>query len=120
MKRFLTAIILTSILGFTATASAKTHDEAGFTSAELARMCSSAYDTDYGYCAGYISAVANTLTTESVAGYRACNFGMAKSQQFVDIYRSYASTFQDQMGSDANAGVAAALARAFPCDNQGG
>lgn len=86
-----------------------------FSGNELLNMCGSKYDTDYGYCAGYISSVANLLLTESVAGYRACNFGIVRSQQFIDIFTSYAELFRSDMKDDANKVVAAALARAFPC-----
>lgn len=85
--------------------------------AELARMCSSAYDTDYGFCAGYVSAVAHVLLTDSVGGYRACNHAQVKSQQYVDTFVLFAGKFPDQLNADAGITVAGALARAFPCQN---
>lgn len=96
-------------------AQAKPHNQTEFSGRDLYQMCDSTYDTDYGYCAGYVSAVANTLLTESVGGFRACNFGQARSQQFVDIFKSYAQNVDANLSGDANALVAAALARAFPC-----
>lgn len=98
------------------TAQAAPGEAPAFSAMELYKMCASKYDTDYGYCAGYVSAIANLLTTESVAGYRACNFGFVRSQQFVDIFKSYAQTFHNNLGGEANATVAASLARAFPCN----
>ncbi len=97
-------------------AQAATHpDDSHFSGTELYKMCASKYDTDYGYCAGFVSAIANSLMTESVAGFRACNMGAVRSQQFVDIFKSYAEVFQTNLGSEANAVVAASLSRAFPC-----
>lgn len=114
----LAKIIATVVFcAYASLAQAKPHDQAVFSGNDLYKMCASTYDTDYGYCAGYVSAVANTLLTESVAGYRACNLTMARAQEYVDVYTSYALNFQDQLASEASQTVAAALARAFPCVN---
>ena len=99
------------------TAQAKSNEAAHFSGTELYAMCASKYDTDYGYCAGYVSAIANTMLTESVSGYRACNLTQARSQEFVDVYTSYADIFRDKLDGEARDTVAAALARAFPCVN---
>lgn len=109
-------ILIAFLLLFAVTIPAQASTQAPhFSGTELQQMCSSKYDTDYGYCAGYVSAVANLLLTESVAGFRACNLEPVKSQQFIDIFQSYAELFQSNLGGEAKEVVAAALARAFPC-----
>lgn len=109
-------ILLTVLVLMLSFSPAKAADQVSFSGSELYKMCTSKYDTDYGFCAGYVSAVANLLATESVAGFRACNLGIVRSQQFVDIFKTYAETFRDNLGTEANAVVAASLARAFPCN----
>lgn len=103
------------VLALLALASPSKAGEPAFSAAELAELCISKYDTDYGYCAGYVSAVAGLLLKQSVGGYSACSFERVKSQQFVDIFKTYADIFPDHMKLDADVAVAAALARAFPC-----
>lgn len=58
--------------------------------AELMQMCSSTHDVDYGYCAGYITAIADQmLSTGTAGGERACNHAGVRSQQYVDVFRSF-------------------------------
>jgi hypothetical protein len=85
------------------------------TGAQLAAMCQSESNLDYGYCAGYVTAVADEMMAGSVAEYRACNHAAVKSQQYVDIFRTYAAEFPETRGMSADLAVAAAFARAFPC-----
>lgn len=86
-----------------------------FAASELLKMCNSTYDTDYGYCGGYVSAIANVMLTESIAEYRACRHQQVRSQQAIDIFRSYAELFPEMLSGEAATAVAASLARAFPC-----
>lgn len=86
-----------------------------FSGTELLKMCNSTYDTDYGFCGGYVSAIANMMIAESVAEYRACRHEQVRSQQAIDIFRSYAEIFPEMLDGEASAAVAASLARAFPC-----
>lgn len=83
---------------------------------DLARLCSSSSDVDYGYCAGYITAIADgILSAGSIGGYSACNHAHVRSQQYIDVFRAYAEIFPGKMNGDAETAVAAALARSFPC-----
>jgi len=82
---------------------------------DLAVLCNSQYDTDYGYCAGYITAVAEIIRTNSIDGYKACNTGQTRSQQFVDIVKTFIVKNPDLRTYSAREVVARALARAFPC-----
>ncbi len=84
--------------------------------AELMQMCSSTHDVDYGYCAGYITAIADQmLSTGTAGGERACNHAGVRSQQYVDVFRSFAEIFPERLQDQAERTVAASFARAFPC-----
>lgn len=87
----------------------------GLTGHDLLAMCNSRYDTDYGFCAGYVSGIANALLAGPVSGERACSHGPVRSQQLVDMYRSYAEIFPENLRGAAAKNVAVAIARGFPC-----
>lgn len=90
--------------------------DATFSTEELARMCRSTHDTDYGYCAGYVTAIAHMMRDNiSLSGYRACRHDSVRSQQYIDIFNTYLELYPDSMPREAAVVVAAALARAFPC-----
>lgn len=93
-------------------------DAPAFRAFELYEMCTSSYDTDFGYCAGYVTAIAHTMTQQPVGGHQACNFSFVRSQQFVDIFKTYSEQFRDSMDTEAGHVVAASIARAFPCHNR--
>ena len=82
---------------------------------ELRDMCTSKMDVDYGFCAGYVTAVAHTMLDQGVAGQKACNHSAVRSQQFVDTFNTWADLFPDRLNASAEAAVAEAMARAFPC-----
>lgn len=82
---------------------------------DLYTMCVSTYDTDAGYCVGYVSAVANRMATGAVEGYGPCAFGAARSQQFATLFTSYAQNYPDSLHAPAESIIAAALGRAFSC-----
>lgn len=90
----------------------------GLTGRELLRMCNSTYDTEYGFCAGYVSAIANALLSGTVSGERACSHGPIRSQQLIDIYRGYADVFPENLKGSAAKNVAASIARGFPCPDR--
>jgi Rap1a immunity proteins len=83
--------------------------------ADLQTMCSSASDIDYGFCAGYVSAIAHAMLTQNIGTARACNHENVRSQQLVDTYNSYTKLFPQQLSGAASDVAAAAMARAFPC-----
>jgi hypothetical protein len=88
------------------------------TAGDLEQMCHSASDLDYGYCAGYVTAVADQLMEGSIAEFRACNHGAVKSQQYIDIYNAFIAQRPALRRGEAETAVAAAFARAFPCAPQ--
>lgn len=118
MKRSALPVLL-MIAGFQLPAYAAVPPAAAgpLSAAELHGMCTSASDVDYGYCAGYVSALSHTLLTQKIGGYSACNQTNVRSQQLVDTFNSWAEVFPDRLNTDADSAVAAALARAFPCLN---
>lgn len=110
---FFAALVL--LLGALAPQSARAVNSDGLTGQDLLRLCSSKYDTEYGYCAGYISAIANMMLTSEVEGERACTRGTVRTQQLMDIYRSYAELFPENLRGSAAKNVAISIARGFPC-----
>lgn len=77
--------------------------------------CFSPYDTDSGYCAGYVTAVADLMIEHRLYGFEACNIGFIRSQQFVDTVRLYMKKHPESLNSNARLIVAQAIAKAFPC-----
>ena len=110
-----TIIAAAFLLFFATTGKALAANSEGLTGTELLAMCNSTYDTDYGFCAGYVSALANALLAGPVAGESACSHGPVRSQQLIDIYRTYAELFPENMKGAAAKTVSASIARAFPC-----
>lgn len=115
----LTATVLTALAClalFCAPARAGVSSE-GLSGNDLLSMCNSKYDTDYGFCAGYVSAIANAMLISPVSGERACSHGPIRSQQLIDLYRSYAELFPENLRGAAAKNVAVAIARGFPCND---
>ena len=82
---------------------------------ELYRLCTSASDVDYGMCAGYVTALADLLMSESVAAYKACAFSAVRPQEIMDIVKNFIGKNPDMNDRPAHITAAAALAGAFPC-----
>lgn len=117
MHRYVFAFLVAAVFLAPVPARADFSDAAEpvLTAGELLAQCGSRYNTDYGLCAGYVSAVADQLLAEGVDGQRVCTYGNARSQQFVDLVQSYAAQNPAYAHIPARALVAAALLRAFPC-----
>jgi hypothetical protein len=112
---FFSVLFLCLVLIFPAPPLGAAVNSAGMTGHELLAMCNSRYDTDYGFCAGYVSGIANAMLAGPVNGERACSHGPVRSQQLIDIYRSYAEVFPENLRGAAAKNVAVAIARGFPC-----
>lgn len=110
MSRLFALAVLTALL--LAPQTARSANER-LTAQELVKMCNSTSDVDYGFCGGYVTAIADAMSKTPKTG--ACHHAHVKSQQYIEIFRSYAEIFPEKMQGDAKARVAAALARAFPC-----
>jgi hypothetical protein len=113
MKNIILPVLLLLILTTPLPARAQMHGP--FSAADLKGLCTSASDLDYGYCAGYVSAVAHALLETKIGGLAACNHVNVRSQQLVDTFNAWADMFPERLGEDAERAVAASFARAFPC-----
>lgn len=83
---------------------------------QLKVFCSSPHDLDYGYCAGFVTAIADIMISNSVEGYRACNHNLVQSQQLVDIVRkAFRQTPAGVTAPHERTVIAKALSEAFPC-----
>lgn len=82
---------------------------------ELYGFCTSRYDTDLGFCNGYVTAVTNRMAVSAIDGYGPCTFGAARGQQFVDLFTAYGAGYPDSLHAPADSIIAAAIGRAFPC-----
>lgn len=84
MKNFLTIAIL---LGLPVLAHAQT--QTPMTAQALQKMCDSRYDIDAGMCAGYITAVAETVMQDSRPDRRVCLSPAITPQTLMDHVRNY-------------------------------
>lgn len=110
--RLLSVFFLIFLFPATALAQQAEFKDSGY---ELFSACTSHYDTDYGYCAGYVTAVADVLLQQPLYGFGACNHAPVKSQQLVDLVTLFLEDNPELQSRPAKLVVAMALARAFPC-----
>jgi hypothetical protein len=109
MKRFLAlAFACLFAMGAKPSPVMTTTQPGAMTAGELQGLCQSSYDVEYGWCAGYVTALA-----EAQGG--ACQNAPVRSQQYVDIFRAYMEVFPEARKAGAQEAVSAAMARAFPC-----
>lgn len=115
--RFLIAVLTAvSALALAGVSESKAQDIAYYdTAAVLEQFCNSRYDTDYGYCAGYITSVADILLQYELYGYSACFSSAIKSQQLIDNVVAYLKDHPQDVALPAKEVVAKSLATAFPC-----
>lgn len=111
MKRFIACIAV--VVLFAACPPAFAEDQVS--GADLQRMCNSRYDTDYGYCAGYIKAVADIMREQRVAGLDACGHDPIRSQQLIDIVNNYLEKHENELHLSARELIARALNAGFSC-----
>lgn len=114
-RTLLFALCLT-LASFTAIQDVKAQGMAFYdTAAVLEQFCVSRYDTDYGYCAGYITSVADIMLQYELYGYSACFSSAIKSQQLIDNVIAYIQKHPEEVPRPAKEVVARALATSFPC-----
>lgn len=84
----------------------------------LMTFCNGKFDTDFGICSGYITAISEVmLSGHAVQGYRACDHDGIRAQQLVDLIRLDIGENAAMQNQSATRMVAAILADAFPCMN---
>lgn len=89
--------------------------EQGVSAGQLKAYCTGQYDVDAGFCAGYVTAIADLMKQQTLAGYTVCNLGPVGSQQLMELVQIQ---MQEQGGDPAqNATTMAAetFARFYPC-----
>lgn len=89
----------------------------GFISAtQLKTYCMSHYDVDQGYCAGFITGVADIMQEHRLYHFEACNMAHLRPQQIVNhVKHVMAQAAPDKIKGNARLFVAYALADKFPC-----
>ena len=112
-KIFLSLFIL-SFIFFSNTAKAS-QDSYYMTGIELEEFCNSKYDTEYGYCAGFVTAIADVMLVQNVEGLSSCNHIAAKSEQLIENIRHFMEVNPETRTQLARVVVARTLAHGFPC-----
>ncbi len=82
---------------------------------DLMNFCSGRFDVDYGYCAGYMSALSEILIDHKLYGMQPCNHGPVRSQQLMELTREYFRQNPDDMNGPASVAAVKAITRSFPC-----
>jgi hypothetical protein len=112
------AVMMVSVIMLLAPHRAEAKDRSFISGSMLYQYCNSSYDVDYGYCAGFVGAVAEIMHDQTVADYQACGFKTVRAQQLIDIFKNFAAQNKIMFNQDAKIMVAASIARAFPCQDQ--
>ena len=119
MRHFWTKLIclsiLTSVLSYAQPAQAQ-HGGYYMTGQDLHRICNSSFNTDYGFCGGFVTAVAEVMIHQNIGPYQACNHGTVRSEQLINITKNFILKNNDTLAQDGRTVVARALSRAFPCN----
>lgn len=82
---------------------------------DLARFCAQATDLDAGFCAGYVTAIADVMIDQPLYGFRACLYPSVRTQQIMENVVQAMRAPPDRSRFAARAVVADTLSRAFPC-----
>ncbi len=83
---------------------------------KLLHFCNGKTDIDYGYCAGYLTSMAELMLDHKLYRIQACNHAGVKSQQLVELFRLYAGSNNDLLDYPATMIVAKMLSSSFPCN----
>mgnify|MGYP003377021431 CR=1 FL=1 len=83
--------------------------------ANLTALCEGGYDIDVGFCAGYVTAIADLMGDQPLYGFRACLLGPVRSQQLMDNVTGILRASPDRARFAARTVVAESLSRSFPC-----
>lgn len=119
-KFFLGLFILSVFLFGTLPGSAKASQDSYYmTGVELEEFCNSKYDTEYGYCAGFVTAIADVMLAQNVEGLSSCNHISAKSEQLIENIRHFMEINPETRTQLARVVVARTLAHGFPCLSSG-
>lgn len=82
---------------------------------DLARFCEQATDLDAGFCAGYVTAIADVMIDQPLYGFRACLYPSVRTQQIMENVIQAMKAPPDRSQFAARAVVADTLSKAFAC-----
>ena len=85
------------------------------TGRDLQKFCTSKFNTDYGYCVGFVTGVADIALVSPIGGIKPCHKTSIKSQQLVDIVMNYIKNNPEIKRKPARFVILSALNNAFPC-----
>ena len=88
---------------------------AGLSGQDLLTMCGGLYDVDYGYCAGYMKAIADVMGQQAVHGQTACNQGNVRPQQLLEAMKMQAADDPALAAQPASVLATQSIARSYPC-----
>ncbi len=82
---------------------------------KLKTYCAGQFDVDAGFCAGYITAVADFMKQKALPGYSVCNLSPVGSQQLMELVQSQMQEQAFDPAMPATSLTADTLARYYPC-----
>ncbi len=85
------------------------------TGAALMQYCKGLYDVDAGFCAGYITAIADLMKEQGLYGQTTCNLGPVPSQQLMELVQIQMQDNPEAQSQSATQMTATTLARFYPC-----
>lgn len=84
-------------------------------SQDIKTYCLSDYDIDVGYCAGYVTAVADLMVEHRIYGLEACYMELKSPQKMVQYVRAYIRKNPSIVQGNARFMIANILAQLYPC-----
>lgn len=112
-KLLFSLFILTTIISYQP--QAVQASTAMLSSQDIKTYCFSDYDIDVGYCAGYITAVADLMVEHRIYGFEACYMELKSPQAMVQKVRGYIRKDPSIIRGNARYMIAHILAQLYPC-----
>ena len=110
MTRMVPVFLLMLLVSHVAGAS-----DGSVTAGQLRTYCAGQYDVDAGFCAGYVTAVADLMKQNALGGYTSCNLSPVGSQQLMELIQIQMQENQIDPSQPATTLSAETLARFYPC-----
>lgn len=89
--------------------------EQSVSAAQLQSYCAGQYDVDAGFCAGYVTAIADLMKQKALPGYTVCNLGPVGSQQLMELVTIQMQEYTQAPAQSATSVTLDTLARFYPC-----
>lgn len=81
----------------------------------LQQYCMGHYDVDAGFCAGYVTAIADLMKEQQLYGVRTCNLEPVHSQQLMELVQLEMNDHHVPAELSAAELTATTFARYYPC-----